>query len=153
MVCGDEFTGILFNSVQAGILVIDAVTGMIIDVNPSAAIFIGRPYENIVGNSCELVLCRTCDQFCKLSATDSGPAFKEIKLEREDGSIRYAEFAVISRIYKNHHIYIVTIIDITEKKEAELLLKDLWDEAKQVLIRNLENFNVGVNSNENDYKQ
>lgn len=152
MVCGDELAGILFNAVQAGILVIDALDKKIIDVNPAAAIFIGQPYDNIVGHHCDRVLCQQCDEFCYYSTLDNGPAFKEIKIERNDGSVRYAEFAVVSRIYKNRHIYIITLIDITEKKEAELLLKDLWDEAKQVLIKNLENLNTEVNINGNDYK-
>jgi len=139
MVCGDELAGILFNAVQSGVLVIDAMTKTIIDVNPAAMFLIGQQYDDIIGNQCDLVLCKNCDLFCKYSAIDDGPALKEIKIERDDGSIKYAEFAVVSRFYKEKHIYIVTLIDITEKKEAELALHEVWNEAKQVLIKNLDN--------------
>ena len=39
----------IFNTVQAGILILDAETKHIVDLNPAAAQMIGSPRENIIG--------------------------------------------------------------------------------------------------------
>jgi PAS domain-containing protein len=47
----------LYDSVQAGVLLIDAETHTIVDVNPVAADLIGLPNEKIIGSVCHAFVC------------------------------------------------------------------------------------------------
>jgi PAS domain S-box-containing protein len=52
-----DYLNHIFSSVRAGILVIDATSSMIIDINPAAVDLIGLPRERIVGNNYHTYIC------------------------------------------------------------------------------------------------
>ena len=47
----------LYDSVQAGVLLIDAETHTVVDANPVAVSLIGLPKEKIIGSVCHSFLC------------------------------------------------------------------------------------------------
>lgn len=60
----------IFSSVKAGIMVIDAATHTVIDVNPAAMDMIGAPKDRIVGKVCHRFVCPAEDGRCPI--TDLG---------------------------------------------------------------------------------
>ncbi|MCD4806790.1 MAG: PAS domain S-box protein [Methanococcoides sp.] len=53
----DQYLPTLMDSLIAGIVIIDQETHEIIDVNSTAAEMIGRPREQIIGNTCHKFIC------------------------------------------------------------------------------------------------
>ncbi len=57
----------LYNSVQAGVFVIEAETHRIVDVNPVAAHLVGLPREKIIGSVCHAFVCPASKGACPIS--------------------------------------------------------------------------------------
>jgi PAS domain S-box-containing protein len=60
----------IFTSVRAGILVIDATSHTVIDINPAAAALIGLPRDQITGKVCHRYICPADEGKCPI--TDLG---------------------------------------------------------------------------------
>ncbi|MCF8128682.1 MAG: response regulator [Deltaproteobacteria bacterium] len=57
----------LYDSVQAGVLLIDAETHTIVDINPVATDLIGLPKEEIIGSVCHAFVCPAAKGECPIS--------------------------------------------------------------------------------------
>jgi PAS domain S-box-containing protein len=150
MSCDDnKLATALFKAVQAGIIVVDADTKTIMDVNPAALFMIGVRREEVIGKRCKEYLCaENCDGCPVMTANLSDGIEevenKEIVLNRRDGSIVYALLTINSAILDNRRLFINSLIDITKQKEAEMQLKSHWDYAEKLLSDNVVRLKNGV---------
>jgi PAS domain S-box-containing protein len=150
MVCeSDTLAVALFKSIQAGIVVVDADTKLIMDVNPSALFMVGIMRSEVVGQPCKKYLCaENCDG-CPVMTANLADGVeevenKEIVLHRRDGSKVYALLTINSIILNGKRLFINSLIDITKQKEAEALLKEHWSHAEKLLSDNVIRLKTGV---------
>ena len=119
-----EYLKTLMESVGAGIVVVDAETRQIVDVNPFAAKIIDIPREDIIGNICHEHICPaeigkcpvmdlglTVDQSERLLLTGCGQTIPILK--------------TVTHFQKEGRKYLLeTFQDITERKKAEAALRE-----------------------------
>jgi len=150
MACeNNELAAALFKAVQAGIVVVDAVTKRIIDINPAASFMLGVSREDVVGKPCKECLCAESCDGCPVMTANLAEGVedvenKEIILHRRDGSKVYALLTINSIILDNKRLFISSLIDITKQKEAESQLKEHWNHAEKLLSDNVVRLKNGV---------
>ena len=150
MPCDDnKLATALFKAVQAGIIVVDADTKTIVDINPTALFMVGVRREEVLGKPCKEYLCaENCDGCPVMTANLSNGVEevenKEIVLHRGDGSKVYALLTINSAILNDRRLFINSLIDITKQKEAEMQLKLHWDYAEKLLSDNVVRLKNGV---------
>jgi PAS domain S-box-containing protein len=119
----------LFESAKDGILILDAETGMIVDVNPCLIELLGFSHEQFTGKSVwelgafkDIVANR--DKFLELQRNEF-IRYEDLPLETADG--RKIEVEFVSNIYKMDRRKVIqyNIRDITERKKAENEIKKL----------------------------
>lgn len=127
-----EWSKSVFNSIQSGILIIDADTKTIVDVNPAAALMVGLSRDDIVGNGCSLFGCSSD----KCPVIDLGlDVENEVRvLVRGDGTELYVSITITSALYNNKRYLIENFVDITDFKEK--YEKD-WQEVEELLSNNI----------------
>jgi len=127
----------LFETTQDGILILDALTGMIVDVNPFLIKMLGYSkeqfvekyiwdiglFQNIIPNK---------DNFLELQQNEY-IRYEDLPLETATGKIVQVEF--ISNVYLVDQGKVIqcNIRDITDRKIVEEKLKELYDERELVL--------------------
>jgi PAS domain S-box-containing protein len=150
MVCeSGNLATALFKSVSAGIIVVDASTKKILDINPAASVMIGLSREDVLGRVCYEHLCvEDCDGCPVLTAEsqdgDEIVENQEIRLMRRDGSVVYAWLTINSALIEGRRVFINTLIDISRQKEAEHLLLEHLAYAERTLDDNIVRIQNGV---------
>ena len=125
----------LFESAQDGILILDAETGEISDVNPFLEEMLGYSHEDFLGKKLwEIGVFKDIEA----SKTAFGELqskgylrYNDLPLETKDGRPMAVEF--VSNVYQvNHHKVIqCNIRDITERKHIAAALKDAHDKLER----------------------
>lgn len=114
----------ILNTVQAGILLIDAETHVIVDANDVAVRMIGDPRERLVGSVCHKYLCPEKEGQCPI--TDGGQALDNSKralLTANGGCIPVLKTAARLSLNGRDHV-VESFIDITASKQAEDALRE-----------------------------
>lgn len=143
MMCDDDkLTHVMFDAVQAGVVVVDAITKKILYINSASAMLLGVHSEDVRGKECKEYLCaEDCDGCPVMTANiEEGVEDienKEIVLRRKDGSQIDALLTIVSRIIDAKRLFINTIIDITKLREAEKRLERSWVMAGKLLEDNI----------------
>jgi PAS domain S-box-containing protein len=109
----------IFSSVQAGIMVIDAVSHEIIDINPGALRMIGLKKEEITGRVCHRYICPAESGRCPI--TDLGQTVdnsEKILLNAAGEPIPIIKYVTRTNIY-GRDCLLETFIDNSERKRAE----------------------------------
>jgi PAS domain S-box-containing protein len=108
----------ILNHLQTGIIIIEAKTHQIIDVNPVAAELIGTSREEIIGQICHKFLC-PADSKCPI--TDLGQLMdrSERELTKSNGERIPVLKSVTSFNYRGHEHLIENFIDMSERKRIE----------------------------------
>jgi len=133
-----EWSKSVFTSLQSGILIIDADTKIIVDVNPAAALMVGLSRDDIVGNSCSLFGCSSG----RCPVIDLGlDVENEVRiLVRGDGTKLYVSTTITSALCNNKRYLIENFVDITEyekdMQEVEELLSNNIAEMKKASHKN-----------------
>lgn len=112
----------ILNSVQAGILLIDAETHIIRDVNDSAVSMIQQTRENLVGAVCHQYLCPAERGKCPIDDCKCGGDNSERRLLRPNGESVPVLKTVASIELKGRLHYLESFIDLSERKRAEQAL-------------------------------
>lgn len=130
----------LFNSIQAGILIIDADSKIIIDVNPAAALMIGSIREGIIGNKCTSYPCfknNSCincsNILCPVANLNLDIEDEKTVITRKDGSKLNLLVTVNTMSCRDKKFLVKSFVNITN---LENFNQD-WQEAEKILAENM----------------
>ena len=119
----EERLRIIFHSVRAGILIIDAKSHIISDANPVAVEMIGAPKDQIVGALCHKYVCPAEKGKCPVTDLGQRVANAEKVLLRVDGK-RVPIIKIVDTVSIDGRDHLVeSFVDITERKRAEEALE------------------------------
>ena len=123
----------ILDTVQVGILIIDAETHTIVDANPKAVEVIGGGGERIIGSVCHCFICPEQVGHCPI--TDLGQTIDnaERRLLRANGeSVTIVK--TVARVMLNGREHLVeSFLDITDRKRAEEELKKSEERFRDLL--------------------
>lgn len=126
-----EYLSRIFASVKAGIIVIDAATHTIIDLNPTAAELIGLPKGDIIGRNCHSYICPAETGKCPILDLGQNVDNSERVLLSAKGA-RIPIIKYVTRVkLSGRDCLLETFIDNTERRRAEDELRAAYEELKQ----------------------
>lgn len=127
----------LFETTQEGILILDAKTGMIIDVNPFLISLLGYTYNLFMGKTIWDIgilkdIVGNQEKFLELQKNNYA-RYDNLPLETASGKLIEVEF--ISNVYEVVDVKVIqcNIRDITDRKGVEKKNKALLDEKNLIL--------------------
>lgn len=120
----------LFESAKDGILILDAITGAVDDVNPFLVNLLGLQREQIIGKKVwELGFLRNVvanrANFTALQRREY-IHYEDLPLEASDGRIIEVEFVSNVYLVDHHRVIQCNIRDITERKKIEAALQESY---------------------------
>jgi len=121
----EEFLTTVLQSLQTGVLVIDAQTHTIVDANALALSLIGAPKETVVGKNCQNYICPAEPGTCPV--TDGNQIFENAErtlITAKGEGIPVLE-SVNSIKFGGKLLLLETFIDIRERKKMEELTAQL----------------------------
>jgi PAS domain S-box-containing protein len=133
---------VILETVQAGIVVIDAATHQIVDANPAALRLIGLNREDVQGRVCHRFICPAeCDQ-CPVTDLHKTIDNSERELLNAAGVSVPILKTVTPVVLNERRLLIESFVDITERKQMEEQrrakeLAEAANEAKSVFIANM----------------
>ena len=124
LVDSDAYLVTLMDSIQAGVLIIDAVTHIIADVNPAALAMIGiASRDNVIGKCCHNFICPTLEGQCPITDLGMQVDNAERILMTYDGTkIPIIKYVVPVTLKGQPHL-LETFIDNSERKKAEAAIE------------------------------
>ncbi len=114
----------VLRDILTGVVIVDAETREITDVNPHAAEIIGLPREEIIGKICHKFICPAEQGRCPIADLHQTVDQSERKLLRSDGREAPILKTVTSAMWQGHRYFIESFIDMSERKQAEEDLKE-----------------------------
>jgi|GEM_PF-3535555 len=131
----------IIDSVQTGVIIVDAGTRMILDANAIACALINEPKEAIVGAVCHRYLCPREHGECPV--TDSGRTINgsEGEVVDRDGTPIPVIRSVVNVTISGRPCFLESFIDITRRqraeeavRESERLLRTVFDSSADVMV-------------------
>lgn len=121
----------ILESVQAGIMVIDAETHAVLRANPAAEEILGRKSCEFIGKECHGVICPTLKGQCPVSDLGHNVDRAERQVYREDGSTIPILKTVVQAEIDGRPVLIESFLDISERIEAENRLREAKELAEE----------------------
>ncbi len=109
----------ILNSLLTGVVIVDAQTHEIVDVNPLAEITIGLPKDQIIGKVCHRFICPAEKGKCPISDLGQTVDKSERVLLRPNGKDMDILKTVTTAVWQGREYLVESFIDISELKEAE----------------------------------
>ncbi|NNK84071.1 MAG: response regulator [Desulfobacterales bacterium] len=119
----DERQKIIMDSVQTGIVTIDAETHKIVDVNSAAIKMIGAAKEQIIGQACHKYMCAPESGKCPITHLGQKVDNSERTLIKANGEKIPILKNVVSIILGGKKYLLESFVDLTEKKKLEIRLR------------------------------
>ena len=113
----------IWENVEVGIMLVDADTREIVDLNPVAAALVGAPCGEIVGKQCHAVVCPAARDKCPILDLGQCVDRAERQLRRIDGTTVPIAKSVAPLRVGGRDLLLESFVDITELKEAEEKLR------------------------------
>ena len=120
----ESYLRVVLSSVLTGILIIDAETHKIVDVNPLAVEMISLPKEQIVGRECFNFICPHGKGECPI--TDLGQPVEQLEQEFIRGNGEKIQIVKTARYIKirGRGYIVASFLDITKRRQAEERMKE-----------------------------
>jgi PAS domain S-box-containing protein len=109
----------VLDTVQAGIVVVDPETLLIVGVNAAAGRMIGAPREQILGSDCHRYICPDLQSDCPVAGLEQGIENVEHVLFTHRGGKVPVLKTVVPVILAGRQHLLESFIDITDRKQAE----------------------------------
>ncbi len=109
----------IFEAVQAGIVIVDAATKAIVDVNPAASAMIGLDRQDIIGKVCHRFICPAEVGKCPIFDLGQTVDNSERILLTADGREVPILKTVIPFLLGDRHCLLDSFVDISEVKNAQ----------------------------------
>ncbi len=109
----------VWNNIQAGIVVVDADTHIIVNVNRAAAEIIGYPEEQMKGNVCHKFICPAEVGKCPISDLGQNIDSSERIVINSRGEEVPVLKSVTRMVVDEHEYFVENFVDIRDLKEAE----------------------------------
>jgi len=113
----------VLDSIQSGVVVIDAETHEIVSANRVAVEMIGCPVEEIVGSVCHHFICPAEKGECPITDLGQSIDHSERVLIRKGGEIVSIIKTVVPVVFNGRRHLIESFVDITARKQAEEQLR------------------------------
>ena len=115
--------GIILDSIQTGVLVIDVETRTIVDVNPAAMKIIGAPKEQIIGQVCHNYICPAEKGACPILDLGQKVDNSERTLIKANGEEAPILKTVTPILLGGKECLLDSFFDLTENKKLETQLQ------------------------------
>ena len=122
----EERLKIILDSIQAGILLIDAETHTIIDANPAAVRILDAPKEKIIGHVCHQYICPASNGMCPITNLGQKIDHSEHVFLNAKGQKVSIFKTVIPISLKDKECLLCSFVDISEKKKLEAQLRQAY---------------------------
>jgi len=125
----------VLDTIQAGIVVIDPETHVIVGVNAAAGKMVGAPREQILGSVCQKHICPADKGQCPI--TDLGQSLEnaeQVLLTAGGKKIPILK-TVVSVVLSGREHLLESFLDITERKQAEEEREGLIGELQEALAK------------------
>ena len=127
----ENYIKAIYNSIQAGIIIIDEQTHKIVDINSYAAKIIETDPKEIIGHICHKYICPTEKGKCPISDLKQKVDNSEKILLTRDG-IQIPIIKTVNPIFLKGRKYLLeSFVDITEMKFAENELRIAKEKAEE----------------------
>ncbi len=114
-----DYLDLIFTSVQAGILIVDAKTHIIIDANPAALKMIGAEEDQVVRKVCHTFICPAEKGKCPVTDLGLSVDNSERTLIRANGEkISVIKYVTLTKL-KGRECLLETFIDNRARKQVE----------------------------------
>ncbi len=120
----------MFDSVMAGILLIDRESHRIVDANRYAAQMVGVSRQELVGSGCCRFFCSTTSDECPVTVHGLQVENAEKQAFHSDGHVIPVQKTVVPIVLDNRHYLLESFVDITERKKAEASVRAALAEAE-----------------------
>jgi PAS domain S-box-containing protein len=145
----EEWNKLILSTVLSGLIVIDADTRKIVQINETALKLIGLTNEQVVGNVCHHFICPASEKNCPILDRGKKVDFSERVLLTADGSQKEIIKTVSPVHLRGRNYLIESFVDITERKhvesEIQLLAQTLASTKDCVSITDLDDKIIFVN--------
>ena len=108
----------IMNSVQAGIIIIDAQTKQIVEANPAALQMIGAPAKQVLGNICHKFVCPAEQGRCPVCDLGQTVDNSERVLLNAQGETVPIIKNVVQVMLDKHQYLVESFVNITQQKQA-----------------------------------
>lgn len=113
----------ILDSVQAGIILVDPVTRIIVDANPVAAAIVGLPAGEIVGQVCHQFVCPAALNQCPICDLGQTVDNAERIVLTEDGTAVPVVKTVVPVVLDGRRLLLECFVDISDRKRTEAELR------------------------------
>ncbi|MCK9295823.1 MAG: diguanylate cyclase [Desulfobulbaceae bacterium] len=121
-----EYLHSIFNSVQAGIIVVDVETDTIIDANPRALELFGITKPDMLAHDCRELLCSMAEEGpCPVLQTGKTTHLTTQAVKRRNGQTMHILKTASVCLINDRRYIIESFLDITEQKKLENKLHSL----------------------------
>ena len=118
----------LFEAAQEGILILDAITGIIVDSNPFLEHLLGYTHEELLGQTLwDIGLFKDIERsktVFKELQVEGQVRYDNLPLEAKDGTLKQVEFVSNTYYVDQKKVIQCNVRDITERAQAESLLRE-----------------------------